>query len=92
MNCVLDKDVEIFDIFQTSVNHELQMIARDEDRGVLLIITWDFDKNIETSMMQYAIEGDDSNPQYHVVRGMNLKRNYFSDDNYIFDLEFNIPI
>lgn len=38
--------------------------------------SWNFEMNIETSMMQYPIVGDQS-PEFHVVKGMNMKRNYF---------------
>lgn len=29
---------------------------------------------------------------YHVVKGMNLKRNYFLNKNFLTDLEYNIPL
>ena len=36
----------------TSESHILQVIARDNDRDLLLIVTWDLEKNIEVSMFQ----------------------------------------
>ena len=42
-------------------------------------------------MMQSAIDGD-VQPKYYIAKGLHQKRNYFCDENYIFDLEFNVPI
>ena len=75
----------------TSVDNEIQIVARDEDMKCLIILTWDFELNMETSTVQFPINGD-TRPGQHCVTGMKTKRNYFANDNYIYDLEFNIPI
>ncbi len=58
MNCDYDKDFDIYDIMSTSVENEFMIIARDEDRGVLIMQSWNFEENIEASMMQYPIIGE----------------------------------
>ena len=56
-----------------------------------MIITWDFDKNIEKSMYQVDSKNK-PNLQAQVVRGLNQKMNYYVDEDFITDLEYDIPI
>ena len=63
----------------------------DHIKNIFKIITWDFKRNIEKSMMQQQTNkfNDIGN---HIVKGMNHKLNYLLDQYRIFDLELNIPI
>jgi hypothetical protein len=42
--------VEIVDILNTCVKYQLQIVAKDNDKNVLIIQTWDFNKKCEVSM------------------------------------------
>ena len=53
----------------------LQLFTINHDLKIIQIITWDFDRNMEKSMMQ-IIQDPKSDIGYHVVKGMNLKMNY----------------
>lgn len=46
-----DKSVEISKIWTTVTSHILQIIAVDNEKKVMLVVTWDFDNNIEVSML-----------------------------------------
>jgi len=57
----------------------------------LTILTWDLEQNIEQNCFQVAgNEADDVGN--HVMKGMNKKMNYYMDQNFLVDLEYNIPI
>ena len=44
-----EKTVEICKLWQTSVEDTFQIVAKDNVKNVLIILTWDFNKNIEFS-------------------------------------------
>ena len=56
-----------------------------------MIITWDIQKNMEVNMFQIQCENG-TNPENYIVRGMDLKYNYFVSQHQIFDLEYNLPM
>lgn len=56
-----------------------------------MIITWDFNKNIEESMYQVDSKNK-PNIETQVVRGLKQKMNYYVDKDFINDLEYNIPM
>ena len=58
IDCHFESDVEIVNILSTSVDNEIQIIARDEDKKCLIILTWNFKHDYETSMVQFPINGD----------------------------------
>ena len=43
IDCNFESDVEIVQILSTSVDNEIQIIARDEDRMCLIILSWNFE-------------------------------------------------
>ena len=63
----------------------------DHDTNVLKILTWNFESNMEESCLQLHMNAHEE-VGYHIVKGMNYKANYFLNQNFIFDLEYNIPI
>jgi hypothetical protein len=73
------------------MKHLIQIVGKDSHKKLLVIITWNFEKNTEESMFQLPYR-DDLLPENSVVTGMNQKMNYYKNENHIFDLEFNIPI
>jgi hypothetical protein len=56
----------------------------------MVAMVWDFMNNIEVSMFQLNIEGNEK-PENYICKGMNQKRNYFVDPHQIYDLEYNVP-
>jgi len=54
-------------------------------------VTWDFENDIEIAQHQVLINGDNQDC-YHVVKGMNMKMNYYIDNNQLIDLEYCIPV
>ena len=86
-----DQTVEITKVFATSDFKVYQIIAKDTEKNVLIILTWDFARDIEVSMLQVPCDGG-LRPENYIVRGMNQKMNYFINKHQIFDLEFNIPM
>jgi len=66
-------------------------VTKDHANEIYTILTWDFDNNMEQTSMQCRPSEHDS-VGYHVVKGMNMKMNYFLNQHYLTDLEFNIPI
>lgn len=89
-----DQD-EIIKIIETDTceNHKyiLQIVILDHDTNVLKILTWNFESNMEESCLQLHMNAHEE-VGYHIVKGMNYKANYFLNQNFIFDLEYNIPI
>ena len=59
-------------------------------KNVLVIISWDIELNMEVNTMQFESLPNEF-PEYFVVRGLNLKYNYFVSVNNVFDLEHNLP-
>ena len=66
------------------------MIAADNEEQYFINMTWDFTKNMELSMHQKSIDGNENFASY-IVGGMYQRLNYFVDPLYVYDLEFNIP-
>lgn len=91
LNIDFDKSVEISKIWSTQVDKVLQIIARDNEKNIFMIITWNFVKNIEVSMLQQKCPPHHKLENY-IVKGMNEKMNYFVNQYQIFDLEYNIPL
>lgn len=85
-----DKHFEIVKILDTVTPYHLQIVAKNREKQVLLVFVWDFINDIEVSMFQLNIEKN-TKPENYICKGMNQKRNYFVDQNQIFDLEYNIP-
>ena len=92
-NIEFENDIVIEKILSTCKKYHLQIVARDNKKQVLIIVTWDFspNKNIEYSMLQFNIESD-TRPENYVITGMNKKINYFVNKHQIYDLEYNIPM
>lgn len=73
-----DRGVDIEKIYETSKRNWLQIIARETVRNVLIVLTWDFEENMEASMFQLnCLPG--TVPENYVARGLNQKLNYFVD-------------
>jgi len=70
--------------------HIVQIIARDR-RNILIILTWDLKSDSEVCSFQMNCE-DNTHPEHYIVKGLNRKRNYFSNDDQVYDLEYSIPI
>ena len=66
-------------IQSTCKKHHLQIVAKDTFKKVLIILTWNFDENIEYSMLQFNIEME-TRPENYVVRGLYQKVNYFVNE------------
>ena len=44
------KDIEITKIWSTDVYHNIQIVARDLKQNIMIVVTWDCTKNIESAM------------------------------------------
>ena len=66
-------------------------MAIDHEEQIFTLLTWDFNLNMEQSILQMNLNPEDE-IGYHVVKGMNKKRNYFLNQYYLTDLEYNIPL
>jgi len=75
---------------EQSSDSMIQIVAKDNVQNILLVITWDCERNVEYSMVQVKCDPGTS-PENYVVRGMNNKLNYFVDEYQIYDLEYQIP-
>ena len=84
-------EVEIIRIWGTCNDDHVQIIAKDVFRNLVMIITWDIIKNMEVNMFQITCESG-TNPENYIVRGMDLKYNYFISQHQLFDLEYNLPM
>ena len=91
LNLDFDKNVEIAKIWSTQVDHILQIIAKDNEKNIFMIVSWDFIKNIEIATLQQKCEPE-SKPENYIVKGINEKMNYYVNQYQIFDLEYNIPL
>ena len=67
------------------------MTAYDHENNIYSVITWDFDQNMEQSIMQVKPDPSDE-VGYHIVKGMNPKMNYLLNQHHLTDLEYNIPL
>jgi len=86
------KDVEICKIIDTSEPLHVQIVAKDTALNILIVVTWDLERNMEQSMFQVKIEKSWEHPENMVVKGMNQKYNYIFDGEYIQDMETNLPM
>ena len=86
-----DHNIIISKLVATQNPHQVQIVGKNPNKKFMIILTWDFDKNIEESMFQIAYR-EDIIPENYVVTGMNQKLNYYKNENHIFDLAFNIPV
>ena len=85
------KTVEINKIWSTVAPGILTIVAVDNEKKIMILVTWDFNNNTEYSMFQIRI-GDDEKPENYIVKGLNQKLNYFVSQHQIYDLEHNIPL
>ena len=51
--------IEISEIRSTKETNILQIVAKEEMKKILVILTWDFDKNMERSMFQIKYKHND---------------------------------
>ena len=91
INLTFSDDTEIIKLIETANKNFLQILAKNHQKNIIFIITWDFEQNIERSMYQ-VLPSHSTTIGTHIVKGMNLKLNYYIDEDYIIDLECNIPI
>ena len=85
------KNVEIVKMIETVRKNWLQIYTLDHELQIISIITWDFEQNTEQSILQWRFDRSESEIGYHLVKGMNQKMNYFITEQYIIDLEYNVP-
>jgi hypothetical protein len=76
---------------ETQEDGIIQIITYNHDEDVTMIVTWDFNENVERNMLQVRFNENNS-IGYNVVKGMNNKMNYLIEQSYITDLEYNIPL
>lgn len=87
------KYVEILNVIETLVKNQLQIIAFDHEEGIYFVLTWDFERNMESSCKQFKkTDIEDEGSYCYVVKGMNQKNNYLLNSLYLTDLEYNIPL
>lgn len=68
----------------------IQIVAKDNYENILIIATWDCERNVEYAM--YQVKGESNTfPENYIVRGMNNRLNFFMDETHIYDLEYQIP-
>jgi hypothetical protein len=70
--------------------HLAQITTKDWENKIMKIISWNFDQNMEESNIQMPY--NPSEDSGHLIKGMNEKRNYYYCQDYIVDLEYNIPL
>jgi hypothetical protein len=68
----VDEDAEISEILSTDDPDIFQFVIRDEDRRLVIIVTWNIENKCEVSMFQAPIVGNDRAGK-HVVKGLNQK-------------------
>ena len=68
---------------------EVQVIGKDNIKNILIIVTWNFEENVESGMYQCKCDGKQA--EKYIVKGLNGNKNYFMKSNHIIDLEYNIP-
>ena len=83
--------IEIHNLRSTALPHLIQIIAKDGADGVLVVLTWDFEKNIEMAVWQEQYEKGEY-PHNYIVKGLDEKMNYFVSKHQVYDLEYNMPI
>ena len=91
INCSFNSSVEIQKIVETTKKYCCQIYYIDHDLAVVSILTWDFNRNTEISVVQFRYNLH-SDIGYHLVKGMNQQSNYFIDENYLIDVANNIPL
>lgn len=86
----ISDDVEILRVIRTVKDNAIQIIAIDYAHDHYLFLTWDLIANTEVQVLQESGKGFAR--EYFVVKGMNRKMNYFVGNNYLSDLEHNMPM
>jgi hypothetical protein len=84
------KNTEIQRVLRTLNEHMLQIVATMHEEKIFVVMTWDFENNVEVTMYQTAV-GREYQANY-VVQGMYQKLNYYMNRDYILDLEFGMPL
>lgn len=99
INATLCKNEEVIKITETDSGrsddpsenfHLAQITTKDWENRIMKIISWNFDQNMEESNIQMPY--NPSEDSGHLIKGMNEKRNYYYCQDYIVDLEYNIPL
>lgn len=91
LNAFFGENIEVIKIIETIKKNWLQIKVVDHAEGIISVVTWDFDNNMEQSIMQIPSDPKDLVGN-HVVKGMIPKLNYMLNQNYLTDLEHNIPL
>ena len=91
MNLTFSNDTEIIKLVETANKNCLQILAKNHQKNIIFIVTWDFEQNIEKNMYQ-VLPCDSATIGTHIVKGMNYKMNYYIDEDYVIDLDCNIPL
>lgn len=68
----------------------MQIIANDTVKDLMIILTWDFKRNVEVSTKQMILSPLWTIENY-MTMGMNQKMNYYLDPEYLIDMEYCIP-
>lgn len=84
-------EVEIFRLMGTANPNHFQIIAKDIVNNLVIIMTWDIDKNMEINMYQIKPEAG-CYPENYVVKGLNESYNYYMSNSHIVSMECNIPM
>jgi hypothetical protein len=84
-----NKNVEINRVLRTLSGEIHQIVATDHDEKIFIVMTWDFEKNLELTMYQTPVTRE--NQSNYVVQGMYQKLNYYMNRDFIYDLEFGMP-
>ena len=69
-NIHFDHNIIITKLLATQKPHMVQIIGKNPNMKFMIILTWDFQHNVEESMFQIAYR-DDIIPENYVVTGMN---------------------
>ena len=76
------KNIEIFNVRSTESPNIIQLIAKDNRRNILIVLSWDFENNKEFSMYQLKCKRSEW-PENYVVKGLNINNPFF--ENYSFN-------
>lgn len=50
MDCEFSDNIEIVTLMETRLENIIQIIAKDNVNNILIVMSWDFNKNIEHSI------------------------------------------
>jgi hypothetical protein len=81
---------EILRLCTTIVPGTMQIMANDNSRDLMILLTWDFHKNMEISVKQLVLSPLWTIENY-LIMGMHQKLNYYLDPEYLIDMEYCIP-